>query len=75
MRKLAKWKQKYISFQDSEEGCGQAGEGAEEVFVGGGDAEQKKIVWISWGSACLSEEKEGLGIKNLSKFNSALLGK
>ena len=60
-------------FQDSEESCRQAGEGAEEVFVGG-DAEQK-ISWISWGSACLSKEKGGLGIKDLSKFNSTLLGK
>ena len=43
-------------------------------FLWGGDVDQKKIAWISWESACLSKEKEGLGIKDLTKFNRALLG-
>jgi len=33
-----------------------------------------KIAWVSWEPACLSKEKGGLGIRDLTKFNQALLG-
>jgi len=44
-------------------------------FLWGVGVEQKKIAWISWESICLSKEKGGLGIRDLNKFNGALLGK
>jgi len=44
-------------------------------FLWGGGVEQKKITWISWESVFLSKEKRDLGIRDLNKFNYALLGK
>ena len=41
----------------------------------GRHSDQKKIAWVNWGSVCLSKEKGGLDIKDLVKFNYALLGK
>ena len=46
-----------------------------EVVIVGGDSEQKKITWIGWGSVYLSKEKGDLGIRDLIKFNYALLEK
>jgi len=40
-----------------------------------GGLEQKKIAWVKWDSVCLPKEKGGLGIRDLRKFNYALLGK
>ena len=37
--------------------------------------EQKNIAWVKWEPVCLPNEKEGMGIKDLRKFNYALLGK
>ena len=34
-----------------------------------------KIAWVSWETVCLSKEKGVLGIRALTKFNQALLGK
>ena len=34
-----------------------------------------KIAWVNWDTICLPKSKGGLGIKDLSKFNEALLGK
>ena len=44
-------------------------------FLWGGDSEVAKIAWVNWDTICLPKNKGGLGIKNLSKFNEALLGK
>ena len=44
-------------------------------FLWGGHSDKKKITWVNWGSICLQKEKGGLGIKDLVKFNYALLGK
>ena len=33
--------------------------------------EQKKIVWVKWELVCLPKEKEGIGIRDLRKFNYA----
>ena len=41
----------------------------------GGGVEQKKIAWTSWELVCLSKEKGGLRIRDLNKFNCALVGK
>ena len=39
-------------------------------FLWGGDSEVAKIAWV-----CLPKNRGGLGIKDLAKFNEALLGK
>ena len=44
-------------------------------FLWGGDMDSHKIAWVSWETVCLSKEKGGLGIRDLTKFNQALLGK
>ena len=44
-------------------------------FLWGGDHDHKKIPWVKWEVVCLPKTKGGLGIKDISKFNIALLGK
>ena len=44
-------------------------------FLWGGHQEANKIPWVKWDTVCLPKNKGGLGIKDLSKFNEALLGK
>ena len=44
-------------------------------FLWGGGSEAAKIAWVNWDSVCLSKNKGGLGIKDLSNFNEALLAK
>ena len=44
-------------------------------FLWGGDKDYKKIPWVKWEVICLPKEEGGLGIKEISKFNEALLGK
>ena len=44
-------------------------------FLWGGHQETSKIPWVKWDTVCLSKNKRGLGIKDLSNFNEALLGK
>ena len=34
-----------------------------------------KIAWVNWDTICLPKNRGGLGIKDLAKFNEALLGK
>ena len=41
----------------------------------GGGMEEKKIAWVKWESVCLPKEKGGIGIRDLRKFNYALLKK
>ena len=41
----------------------------------GGDREYKKIPWVKWEVICLPKAEGGLGIKEISKFYVALLGK
>lgn len=44
-------------------------------FVWGGAVGwNKRIAWVSWEVVCNPKEKGGLGIKDLEKFNLALLG-
>ncbi|RZB66378.1 Nuclear-pore anchor isoform B [Glycine soja] len=47
----------------------------ESNFLWGGDQEHKKIPWVKWDVICLPKDDGGLGIKDLSKFNAALLGR
>ena len=35
----------------------------------GGDQGHKKIPWVKWDVICLPKEDEGLGVKDISKFN------
>ncbi|GKV44012.1 hypothetical protein SLEP1_g51241 [Rubroshorea leprosula] len=35
----------------------------------------KKINWVNWGNVCKDKVRGGLGVKDLKKFNMALLGK
>ncbi|KHN30898.1 Putative ribonuclease H protein, partial [Glycine soja] len=44
-------------------------------FLWGGGLDQKKIAWVKWETICLPKEKGGLGIKDITTFNRALLGK
>ena len=44
-------------------------------FLWGGGSETAKIPWVIWDIVCLPKTKGGLGIKDLSKFNEALIGK
>ncbi|KAL5180835.1 putative ribonuclease H protein [Glycine soja] len=39
------------------------------------DMRWRKIPWVKWEAICLPKEEGGLGIKEISKFNEALLGK
>lgn len=41
----------------------------------GGNEEKRKIAWVSWDQICRPKECGGLGIKNIRRFNEALLGK
>jgi hypothetical protein len=34
-----------------------------------------KITWVDWNSACLRKEVNGLWVRRIREFNSALLGK
>ena len=40
-----------------------------------GANDQNKIAWIKWDTVCLPKERGGLGIKDITTFNLALLGK
>ncbi|KAL5124322.1 putative ribonuclease H protein [Glycine soja] len=44
-------------------------------FLWGGGSDQKKIAWIRWETVCLPKERGCLGMKDISTFNLALLGK
>ena len=44
-------------------------------FLWGGGSLERKFHLINWESICKSKEKGGLGIRNLSNFNRALLRK
>ena len=44
-------------------------------FLWDGADEQNKIAWIKWDTVCLPKENGGLGIKDITTFNLALLGK
>ncbi|GKV44689.1 hypothetical protein SLEP1_g51849 [Rubroshorea leprosula] len=44
-------------------------------FLWGGTEEGKRVNWVKWGRVCKDKERGGLGVKDLRKFNMALLGK
>jgi hypothetical protein len=44
-------------------------------FLWGGGLEEKKLCWVKWDVICLPKDQGGLGVKNLTLFNKALLSK
>ena len=44
-------------------------------FLTGGNSDLQKIAWVNRETICLPKEKGGLGVRDLVKFNYALLGK
>ncbi|GKV24665.1 hypothetical protein SLEP1_g34249 [Rubroshorea leprosula] len=44
-------------------------------FLWGGEEEGKKINWVKWEKVCKNKEYGGLGVRDLRKFNLALMGK
>ncbi|GKV02024.1 hypothetical protein SLEP1_g14511 [Rubroshorea leprosula] len=44
-------------------------------FLWGGKEGYRKIAWVSWEKVCRSRKEGGLGVKDLDRFNMALLGK
>ncbi|GKV16244.1 hypothetical protein SLEP1_g26913 [Rubroshorea leprosula] len=44
-------------------------------FLWGGREGNRKIAWVKWDNICKSKLEGGIGVKELSKFNLALLGK
>ncbi|GKU86405.1 hypothetical protein SLEP1_g936 [Rubroshorea leprosula] len=44
-------------------------------FLWGGKGDERKINWISWDKVCKKKEEGGLGVRDLRKFNLALMGK
>ncbi|RZB46429.1 Nitrate regulatory gene2 protein [Glycine soja] len=60
--KLSKWNQKILSMAGKE-------------LPVGGDQGHKKIPWVKWEVICLPKEDGGLGVKDISKFNTALMGR
>ncbi|GKV44022.1 hypothetical protein SLEP1_g51253 [Rubroshorea leprosula] len=44
-------------------------------FLWGGREGKRKINWVSWDKVCKNKLMGGLGVKDLRKFNLALLGK
>ncbi|KAL5165238.1 putative ribonuclease H protein [Glycine soja] len=44
-------------------------------FLWGGSQDLKKIAWVKWEGICLPKEVGGLGIKDITRFNVALLGR
>lgn len=49
--------------------------GFQRRFLQGGNEDRRKIAWVSWDQICRPKECGGLGIKNIRRFNEALLGK
>ncbi|RVX09127.1 putative ribonuclease H protein [Vitis vinifera] len=70
-RRLAMWKRQYISKGKSEV---EIGENSKGFSVGGGTLAHKPHL-VRWNLVCLEKRKGGLGVRNLSLMNNALLCK
>ncbi|GKV18426.1 hypothetical protein SLEP1_g28813 [Rubroshorea leprosula] len=68
-KKLASWKGRYLSTG----GCITLINSVLSSLPVG--AEERKINWVSWGDVCKSKVNGGLGVRELRKFNLALMGK
>lgn len=47
----------------------------QRAFLWGGNANNSKISWVSWGDICKPKNEGGLGIRDLEIFIRALVGK
>ncbi|GLT68412.1 hypothetical protein SLA2020_406460, partial [Shorea laevis] len=47
----------------------------QRTFLWGGNGGDRKIAWVRWEKVCTSRKDGGLGVKDLDRFNMALLGK
>jgi len=47
----------------------------QRIFLWGWGKEEKKMTWIKWDVLCKEKEKWGLGIKDIERFNLALIAK
>ncbi|GKV41862.1 hypothetical protein SLEP1_g49342 [Rubroshorea leprosula] len=44
-------------------------------FLWGGGGDERKVNWVKWEKICKKKEEGGLGVRDLRKFNLALMGK
>lgn len=65
----------YLSFYRLPKAVAHTISGLMWKFLWDGSKEESKICWMSWAQVCRPKECGGLGIKDLEKFNTALLGK
>ena len=42
-------------------------------FLWGDNQEGRKIAWVAWSQVCAAKERGGLGVKDITAFNKALL--
>ena len=56
-------------------GLGQEIEGLIHKFCWGQRGERRKVHWVKWGDMCDPKSERGMGFKELSLFNEALLAK
>ena len=46
-----------------------------QKFWWGYSGDRKKVHWVKWERFCEDKEKEGMGFKDIEKFNDSLLAK
>ena len=46
-----------------------------QKFWWGYSGDRKKVHWVKWERLCEDKEKEGMGFKDIEKFNDSLLAK
>ncbi|GKV43650.1 hypothetical protein SLEP1_g50914 [Rubroshorea leprosula] len=77
-RKLAMWQPLVDSFKRklaSWKGILKSIDKIHRSFLWGGEGVVKIINWVSWERVCKQKEHGGLGVRDLRKFNLALMGK
>nr|KYP71400.1 Putative ribonuclease H protein At1g65750 family [Cajanus cajan] len=63
----------FLSFFKAPKGIISSIESLFKYFLWGGDQDNRKINWVAWDVVCRDKIHGGLGIKDLSTFNLALL--
>jgi hypothetical protein len=64
-----------LSFFKAPSGIVSSIESILKCFFWGGSDDHRKIAWVDWNTVCRSKEFGGLGVRRISEFNIALLGK
>nr|KYP35531.1 Putative ribonuclease H protein At1g65750 family [Cajanus cajan] len=65
----------FLSFFKAPKGIISSIESLFKSFLWGADQDNRKINWVAWDVVCRDKIHGGLGIKDLTAFNLALLGK